>query len=158
MKIEDQQLKAFLLDSGFVSEKDFEKAQIKSQKAGKRLRDILISDKIIEEEKLIKLEAYILGIPFVDLEKEQIDPKILEIIPEATAKTHKIVAYKKRSKELEVAMLDPGNLEILDFLKKKSNLKILPRLTNSKSIGNVLKQYSKVWKMNSLILLNQKNH
>ncbi|HPM08489.1 MAG TPA: GspE/PulE family protein [Candidatus Pacearchaeota archaeon] len=143
MKIEDQQLKAFLLDSGFVSEKDFEKAQIKSQKAGKRLRDILISDKIIEEEKLIKLEAYILGIPFVDLEKEQIDPKILEIIPEATAKTHKIVAYKKRSKELEVAMLDPGNLEILDFLKKKSNLKILPRLTNSKSIGNVLKQYSK---------------
>ncbi|HNZ84203.1 MAG TPA: GspE/PulE family protein, partial [Candidatus Pacearchaeota archaeon] len=143
MKIGDEQLKAFLLDSGFVSEKEFEKAQIKSQKVGKRLRDILISDKIIEEEKLIKLEAYILGIPFVDLEKEQIDPKILEIIPEATAKTHKIVAYKKKSKELEVAMLDPGNLEILDFLKKKSNLKILPRLTNSKSIANALKQYSK---------------
>lgn len=143
MKIEDQQLKAFLLDSGFVTEKDFEKAQIKSQKTGQRLRDILIADKIIEEEKLIKLEAYILGIPFVDLEKEQIDSKILEIIPETTAKTHKIVAYKKRLKELEVAMLDPGNLEILDFLKKKSNLKILPRLTNSKSINNVLKQYSK---------------
>jgi type IV pilus assembly protein PilB len=143
MKIGDEQLKAFLLDAGFITEKDFQKAQEKSQKMGKRLREILITDKIIEEEKLIKLEAYILGIPFVNLEKEQVEPKVLEIIPETTAKTHKIVAYKKNSKELEVAMLDPGNFEMLDFLKKKAGLKVLPRLTNSKSIDAVLKQYSK---------------
>lgn len=143
MKIGDEQLKAFLLDAGFVTESDFEKAQEKSQKTGKRLREILISNKIIDEEKLIKLEAYILGIPFVNLEKEQVDSKVLEIIPETTAKTHKIVAYKKNSKELEIAMLDPGNFEMLDFLKKKSGLKILPRLTNSKSIDAILKQYSK---------------
>ena len=143
MHLDNQQLKSFLLDTGFLSEGDFDKALKKAKEKKSKLRDILIKDKFIDQEKLIKLEAYILGIPFVNLEKEQVESKVLNIIPEATAKQHKIVAYKKTLKSLEVAMLDPGNLEILDFLKKKSGLKIIPRLTSQKSINSVLKQYSK---------------
>ena len=38
-------------------------------------------------------------------------------------------------------MLDPENLETIDFIKKTSNLKILPRLTTKSSIKHVLSQY-----------------
>jgi len=44
---------------------------------------------------------------------------------------------------LEVAMLDPHDIETVDFLKKKSNLRILPRLTTEESIKNGLRQYHK---------------
>ena len=40
-------------------------------------------------------------------------------------------------------MLDPHDLEAIDFIKKKSNLKILPRLTTGESIKNALQQYQK---------------
>jgi len=38
-------------------------------------------------------------------------------------------------------MLDPEDLKTIEFIRKKANLKILPRLTTPESIKNVLKQY-----------------
>jgi len=95
----------------------------------------------ISESDLHRLQAHILGIPFVDLEGEKIDYKILSIIPEAIARSSNIVAFKQKGNTLEVAMLDPQDLEVMDFVKKKSNFKILPRLTTPESIKNALQQY-----------------
>ena len=146
MRVEDQQLKAFLLDAGLVTEIQFEKAQKQAQKTKQKVGDILISENLIKEEELIKLEAYILGVPFINLEKEVIPPKILEIIPESIARANNIIAFRKKGEELEVAMIDPEDLRTIEFIKKKANLKILARLTTPKSIKNILKQYQKTLK------------
>lgn len=143
MRVEPQQLKAFVLDAGLITKAKFDQAQKKAQKTNQRVGDVLISDGLIDQEKLIKLEAYILGIPFINLEKENILPEILKIIPEPIAKSHNIVSFRKKGKDLEVAMLDPEDLRTVEFIRKKSNLRILPRLTTPKSIKNVLSQYQK---------------
>ena len=141
MRVEAQQLKAFMLDAGLVKEAQFDKAQEKAQKEDKRIEDVLISENLISQEDLIRLQAYILGIPFVDLEKEKVSPEVLRIIPEPIARSHNIVSFRKKGKNLEVAMLDPEDLRTIEFIKKKADLKILPRLTTPKSIKNVLSQY-----------------
>ncbi|MEA2113459.1 MAG: GspE/PulE family protein [Patescibacteria group bacterium] len=143
MRVEDSQLKAFLLDADLVSKGKLKIAEKKAKEAKEELAQFLVKDKLITREQLIKLEAYILGIPFVDLEKEIIPKKILQIIPEPIARRHNIIAFRKKGKELEVAMLKPEDLQTIEFIKKKSDLKILPRLTNPASIKNALKQYQK---------------
>ena len=143
MKVEDQQLQAFLLDSGLVEKKALQKLQKEAIKKEKRLGDVLIAKGVISEEEITKMEAYILGIPFVNLEKEKIAPEILKIIPEPIARSNNIVAFRKSGQNLEVAMLDPQDLATIDFIRKKANLKILPRLTTSESMKRVLLQYSK---------------
>lgn len=143
MRVEPQQLKAFLLDAGLVTEKQFREAEKKAEKTNQKVGDVLVSDGLITQEELIKLEAYILGIPFVSLEKEVIPPDILKIIPEPIARSHNIVAFRKKGSNLEVAMLDPEDLRTIEFIKKTANLKILPRLTTPESIKNVLRQYQK---------------
>ncbi|HDZ54301.1 MAG TPA: type II/IV secretion system protein [Candidatus Nealsonbacteria bacterium] len=143
MKIEPKRLKAFLLDSGLVTEAKFSQAQKKAQKTNQKVGDVLVSEGTITQEELIKLEAYILGIPFINLEKEKVSPEILKIIPEPIAKSHNIVAFRKKEQNLEVAMLDPEDLRTIEFIRKKSNLKILPRLTTPEGIKNVLSQYQK---------------
>jgi len=143
MRVEDSQLKAFILDAGLATKENLDKAEKRAKKLKQKLADILVKQKIITKEQIIKLEAYILGIPFVSLEKETIPKEILQIIPEPIARRHNIVAFRKRDKELEVAMLDPDDLQTIEFIKKKSDLKILPRLTSPDSIKNVLKQYQK---------------
>ncbi|RLC35064.1 MAG: hypothetical protein DRZ76_01230 [Candidatus Nealsonbacteria bacterium] len=143
MRIEEQQLRAFLLDAGLVTRKQFEQAQKKAKKTHQRVGDVLVSDDVISQEELLKMEAYILGIPFINLEKEKIPPEVLKIIPEPVAKSHNIVAFRKSGKSLEVAMLDPEDLQTIEFIKKKAGFKILPRLTTPESIKNVLKQYQK---------------
>jgi type IV pilus assembly protein PilB len=141
MKVETGQLKAFLLDAGLVSQEKFDLAQKKAEESGQKVSDVLISENLISQEELIKLEAYILGIPFVNLEKEKVSPEVLKIIPEPIARSNNIVAFRKTGQNLEVAMLDPEDLRTIEFIKKTSDFKILPRLTTPESIKNVLRQY-----------------
>ncbi|MBI2023217.1 Flp pilus assembly complex ATPase component TadA [Candidatus Giovannonibacteria bacterium] len=143
MKIEQQQIKAFLMDSGLVAKVDVEKAEKDAKTEGKKIEDVLQASGKITADEISHLKGYILGFPFVNLEKEKIDPKALEVVPEPIARKHNIVAYKKTGTTLEVAMLDPEDLETIDFIKKKSNLTILPRLTSEAAIKHVLSQYQK---------------
>jgi len=143
MRVDPQQLKAFLLDEKLATPAQLEEAEKKSIQSGKKLGEVLVEEKIIGEEDLIKLQAYILGVPYVNLEKEKIDPRVLQIIPEPIARTHNIVAYKKAGQTLEVAMLDPEDLQTIEFIKKTANLKIRPRLASPASIQTILKQYQK---------------
>jgi len=143
MEIEPQQLKKFLLDTGLITKEQFEEAQKKSEKTDQKIGEILVLDGLINQEEFIKLQAYILGIPFVNLEKDIVPPDVLKTIPEPIARSHNIVAFRKRGQNLEVAMLDPEDLRTIEFIKKKTDLKILPRLTTAESIKNVLRQYQK---------------
>lgn len=143
MKVEPQQLKAFILDAKLLAKEVLDKAEKQAKNKKQNLVDVLLADKLISQEELIKLEAYILGIPFVDLEKEKIADEVLKLIPEPIARSNNIVAFRKEGKNLEVAMLDPEDLRTIEFIKKTSDFKILPRLTTPDSIKNALQQYQR---------------
>ncbi|MEK7173488.1 MAG: ATPase, T2SS/T4P/T4SS family [Patescibacteria group bacterium] len=143
LRVEPAQLKAFLLDSGLLQAADIEKAETEAKKTEQKIGDVLISKGLIKEDDLLRLQAYILGIPYINLEKEKIDVEILRIIPEPIARKHNIIAYKKNGKNLEIAMLDPEDLGTIDFIKKQSDLRIVPRLTSPASIKHALTQYQR---------------
>ena len=156
MRIETKQLKAFILDSNLVKEEELENALKEAIEKNVKFEDILVNKNLISKEALSKLKAYILGIPYVNLEKEIVDPEILKIIPEPIARSNNIIAFRKRGRNLEVAMLDPDDLRTIDFIRKTANLKILPRLTDDESIKSVLKQYQKSLENEFKDLIEQK--
>ncbi len=141
MQINEEQLKKSILESGLVSKTDFEEALKKAEEKKQKVGNILISEGKISETDLKQMEAFVLGIPFINLNNEKIDAAVLSLIPEPIARNDNIVAYKKTDNSLEVAMLDVDDLPVIDFIKKRSGLKILPRLTDTSSIKSVLVQY-----------------
>jgi len=143
MHIEEAQLKKFILDSGLVTKAELEKASKKAEGSQDSIGDVLVSDGIISEDDLRRMQAYILGIPFVNLKGEKIDFQVLSLIPEPIARNHNIVAFKKTGDSLEVAMPDTADLPAIEFIKKKTGYKILPRLTDAESIKGALVQYQK---------------
>ncbi|MBU3901404.1 Flp pilus assembly complex ATPase component TadA [Patescibacteria group bacterium] len=143
MRVDPEQFKAFLMDSGLVNKKQLETAAKSAKAANQTLEEALIKGGLVKPEEITKLKAYILGIPFVNLEDEKIPPEVLHIIPEPIAKKQNIVAFRKTDRNLEVAMLDPDDLQTIEFIKKKANLRILPRLTSEASIRNAIRQYQK---------------
>ncbi|MBI4134315.1 MAG: type II/IV secretion system protein [Candidatus Terrybacteria bacterium] len=143
MKIDDTQLKAFLLDGNLIEEAALREAEADVAKSGQRLGDALLARKLLTEEELSKLTAYILGVPFVDLSSVTVPHAVLELIPEPVARRNRIVPFRREGQKLEVAMLDPEDLQTIDFIRKRLRLKILPRLTTPVSIKHVLSQYTK---------------
>ncbi|MCX6752663.1 MAG: GspE/PulE family protein [Candidatus Nomurabacteria bacterium] len=143
MIIDEEQFKKFILDSKLVSKTDFDEAIKIAETKKQKIGNVLLSEGKISETDLKRAEAFVLGIPFVNLTKEKIDFSVLSLIPEPIARNDNIVAYKKTEKGLEVAMLDVDDLPVIDFIKKRSGFKILPRLTDTVSIKAVLVQYRK---------------
>ncbi len=143
MKIKNQQLRDFILDSGLVEKEALEEAFQEAEHSKILLGAVLLEKKLISGDDLQKLYAYVLGIPFVDLSKETIPADTLHIIPEPIAKKSHVVAFEKSGTNLKVAMLSPDDLQTIDFIKKKTGLRIVPCLTTEESINQVLRQYGK---------------
>jgi type IV pilus assembly protein PilB len=143
MHVSEGDLKAFILDSGLVSRKDLDEADEKAKKTKQSIGDILVSEGHLSTDALRRIQAYVLGIPFVNLKDSKIDFAILSLIPEPIARTHNIIAFKKTAGTLEVAMLDIEDLQAIDSLRKKTGLVIQTRLTDEESIKHVLIQYQK---------------
>jgi len=143
MHVPEEQLENFVIDAGLVSQNDFEESIKEAQKRKKTIKEILVSKGYINEDELRRIEAQVLGIPFISLKNQKVPFEVLSLIPEPIARNHNIVAFKKTEDALEVAMLDTDDLAAIDFVKKKVGLKILTRLTDSASIKNALQQYQK---------------
>lgn len=149
MYINDEQLKDFLADAGLVEKEKFDRLHKVAEEENKVMGEVLVSSGALSDEELRKSYAYLLGVPFIDLTKRTIDYETLALIPEPIARTHNIIAFKHAAHkgegkdELEVAMLDTDDLRAVNFIKKQTGMRILPRLTNDDSIKAALKQYHK---------------
>lgn len=148
MYIAPDELKKYIAESGLASSPDILAAEKEAKANGKDLGDVLVSQGKISEDDFRRMQAHILGIPFVDLKHQKLDFEVLSLIPEPIARNHNIVAFNKKvdkadGASLEVAMLDTDDLGAIDFIKKKTGLRILPRLTNTESMKSVLVQYQK---------------
>lgn len=145
MFIEEDKLKEFIVDSGLISREGLQEAEqaIKKSKDTTSISSYLVHVGKISDGDLKRVQAYLLGIPFIDVGDQKIPMDVLSVIPEPIARNHNIVAYKKTDNQIEVAMLDTDDLSAIDFLRKKTGLKILPRLTSSESIRSALLQYQK---------------
>ena len=143
MQVEEKELKTFILDSGLVPRKDVDAADEEAKKKNVSIGDILVSQGALTSDALRRIQAYVLGIPFVNLKDKKIPLDILSLIPEPIARTHSIIGFRKEGNELEVAMLDTQDLPAIDSVRKKTGLKILPRLTDDESLKHALLQYQK---------------
>lgn len=143
MNIDESQLEKFLLDSSLVSNKELNEVKSALGEDVSGLGTALVSRGILTTDDLRRAEAYILGLPFVDLKNQKIDLATLSLVPEPIARKHHVIAFKKSDDALEAAMLDMKELSTLDFLKSKSKLKINPHLTSEESLKIALLSYQK---------------
>jgi len=139
----NQQLKKILEKSNIMPPQEFEKFIKEAQKNNKNLEAYLIEKKIITSSALYENAANYFKVPFINLKDEVIRKDILFNIPEPIASTHQIIAFAADDKEIKIATLDPENIEIFEFIRKKTNLEPKIYLTTPESLNETLKQYHK---------------
>lgn len=143
MNIEPEQLKNFMVDAGMITSDQFAVCANQAKERNVQVEDVLIARKFIDGDQLLKLKAYILGIPFVNLEKENISPEVLNLIPESVARANGVVAFRRSGDFLEVAMSDPEDLGVIESIKKTTGLLILPCLADEPGIKSAILRYQK---------------
>lgn len=137
-------LKSLILGTGLVSEKDFDNAAQEAQRTEKDLVDILISRNYLTRDYYAELLAQYFKVSRVKLVGEKIPKEILNLIPEEIARTRNAVVFAKSDNTLSIAMLDPANLETLEFLAKYTGYFVKPHLSLEADLQSVFAQYGQV--------------
>ena len=67
MRVEEGQLKLFLVDSGLVKEDAIKRVEAKAKQTGKKFEEVLLNEGLVSQEDLIRLKAYILGLSLIHI-------------------------------------------------------------------------------------------
>ncbi|MCH7492532.1 Flp pilus assembly complex ATPase component TadA [Patescibacteria group bacterium] len=139
----NQELKKIIELNNTIPKEELVKAWKKVTADQIDLSEYLIDKNLISANTLYETVGNYYKIPFIDLRKMTIRNDILMIIPESIVQTYQIIAFEKTETELKVATTDPKNLQILEFLKKKTGLRIKTHITTPASIKEILGLYHK---------------
>lgn len=96
--------------------------------SGEAVEALLLRKRVVSEEDLARARASAMGIPFVTLAGKAISTNAVNFIPEPVARRYTLVPFQfdEGKNELSVAMLDPLDFQVIEFLEKKSGKHIVP--------------------------------
>jgi hypothetical protein len=136
-----KQLGQMLIEAGAIDEATLRTALADQRRWGRPLGRTLVELRLIREEDLVRVLGQQLGLPSVDLDRVNIAKAVTDLVPAGLAFQHNIMPFAQPMKFLDVAMLDPTNLGIVDELRIRTQLNIRPYLAGPKMIERALIKY-----------------
>jgi type IV pilus assembly protein PilB len=139
----NEDIRKIILESGVVDEKKVEEIEKNFHQEKSTFKEFILSQGFISSEELAKLVADAIDRPFVSLAGAFPDQEFLSLIPEVVARKKKMVAFKKDSQGLHIAMADPTDTEIINFIERKEGVSVVAHVATEQDIDNVLETYGK---------------
>ncbi|MBI2018646.1 type II/IV secretion system protein [Candidatus Daviesbacteria bacterium] len=132
-----------LFQKGLITADQLSAVKLESINSGQSADQILIQHNLLPVDKVTEAKAQLLNVPFIKLEGKAISSDVLNLIPEPAARRYTIIPFEKNGDELYVAMADPLDIQISQFIEKRSGKRVKPFLAIP---GDILKaigdQYS----------------
>ena len=136
-----KKLGEMLIEAGVLDEARLRSALADQRRWGRSLGKTLVELRLIAEEELVRVLGKQLGLPSVDLDHVDIPEAVTNLIPDELARQHQIVAFDQQMKFLDVAMVDPTNLGVIDELRIRTQKNIRPYLCGPRNIERALAKY-----------------
>ncbi len=134
-------LEKFLTDTNIVTAEKLEQLRAEAIQKKIDLEDLLLENKIINDEQLLNFKAQIMNVQAIDLRNVEIQSEVLNLIPEPIARRHLVIAFAADQEMLSLAMYDPDDLQTKEFIKKKTGLTIKTFVAAKRSIEFGLSKY-----------------
>jgi len=117
-----------LVSDGRIAQAQADTVMTESLSTGAPVEDILLKKRLVSDVDLAKAKATSLNIPFVTLAGRAITPAIVNFISEPVARKYVLIPFEfdGKTNELSVAMADPLDFQVIEFIEKKSGKRIHP--------------------------------
>lgn len=136
-------LEDILFKEGYLTSDQLSAIKLESINSGISVDNILIQHNLVPIDQITQAKAQLLNVPFIKLEGRAISADALNLIPEPAARRYRIIPFEIAGDELEVAMSDPLDIQIIQFIEKRSGKRIKPYLALPEDILKAISdQYS----------------
>ena len=115
-----------LLDAGCVTAAQLREALARQQETRQPLGQILCERQVISEETLLKFLGQQYGLATAYPFPSDVAPQLANCVPQAWARQHVAVPVNQVGRRLTVALADPANLHVLDEVRFRTGLQVIP--------------------------------
>jgi type IV pilus assembly protein PilB len=130
-----------LLREGLISDEQLQKALTQAREKKQRIGYSLIELGYVAEEDLTRMLARQYRLPAVDLNRVQVDQKILKLVPADIALKHLLLPLRRVGRTLTVAMANPTDAGVVDNLKFITRHDIEPVIVGEYTLKKHLEKY-----------------
>lgn len=136
-----KRLKDILIKDKLISAADLKKAIEEQEKTGEELSKVLHKLGFISEDELIEVLSKGLDLPQINLSRFPIDSKIIQLIPKNIAEKYNVIPVSLIGDNLTLAVSDPLNIFIVDNIKTLTGFEISPVLSRPKDLIDAIDKY-----------------
>jgi type IV pilus assembly protein PilB len=131
-----QRLGDLLVKEKIITTEQLNTALRAQKEAGPRSRlgSTLVQLGFITDEEVTNFLSRQYGVPAINLQYFEIDPGVVKLIPEETAKRHQILPLSRVGASLTIAMVDPTNVFAIDDIKFMTGFNIEPVVASEPAI------------------------
>lgn len=141
MIVKDQKkFESILTQLKILTPEQLESIKTDSIKTDRSLEDVILSKNLMNEEDIVRTKALASGIPYAKLIGKRIDPKVLKVLNKDYCTEHWVVPFEISNGQAKVAILDPYDVQVIDYIEKKTGLMVIPYVASKASIQGALYQ------------------
>jgi type IV pilus assembly protein PilB len=129
-----------LVSDGLVSRDQLERAWLEVRGSGGRIGRVLVKLGFLGEHDLALALARQHRVATVDLERVDLDAKLLKLVPAEFALRHLVVPLRRAGRTLTVAISDPGDGRLMDDLKFITRFEIEPVIAGETALRKVVER------------------
>ncbi len=127
-----------LVSRSVITDDQLQQALAHQKTTGRKLGRAITDLKFATNRDIGMVVADQLGIEFVDLDRRQIDPAIVKLLPEAQARRFRALVIGKRPEGLEVGMADAADMAAFDQLARLLKVQVFPAVVTEESLLSVI--------------------
>ncbi len=127
-----------LLDAGCVTVAQLREALARQQETRQPLGQILCEWQVISEDTLLKFLGQQYGLATAYPFPSDVAPQLADCVPQAWARQHVAVPVNQVGRRLTVALADPANLHVLDEVRFRTGLQVIPVIALESDIRRCL--------------------
>jgi type IV pilus assembly protein PilB len=137
----EKRLGEMLIKDQIITRQDFEMAAQRQSETGVSIGRVLIDMGKASEWEVAATLGKQLNVPFITLAHYDIDPEVLESIPEELVHKYRIVPVDRTGDSLTIALADPSNIYLLDELRLLTHCQIIPVISFESDIKEAIEKY-----------------
>jgi type IV pilus assembly protein PilB len=138
-KIKD--LADVLLEEGLITADQLDQATAEQERLGRTLGRVLIDLGMVKETDLVAALARQVGLDYVDLTDQHIDPTAASMVSEQVARRYRAMPIGIEDGRLIVAMSDPSNVFALDDIRTITGMDVKPVVATAGDIEAAIRRY-----------------
>ena len=138
---EDTRLIDLLVKNKSLDIAAYERLKKEGLASGVNFETLILKHNLVSESELTKAKAEILKVPYLDVGATSVSPEALTVLPLAVAEKYQAlpISVDKDKQILQLVIANPADLAALEFIERKTNLKVAPFLGEPTKIAKAIR-------------------